>query len=187
MWLTYRSVRAQEGRTRRYSGHNTGASHQTLEMSRRLARQSYFYVGALYLTNLPLIVTRVTQFIAGVTYYGMMLSIAILVPMQGFWNVLVYLRPRYLKARRSRLATGSSTTAYNRASTTMASIRSSSLFFWRSFPKAVREGDIVESSRGGEHETEMMSVQDPSAPQTSSRSSLAANERTGARSNGGRG
>lgn len=161
MWLTYRAVRTQEGRTQRYSYHRDTASQKSLKMSRRLAQQSYLYVGALYLTNIPLIITRVTQFITGVTYYEMMLCIAILVPMQGFWNVLAYLRPRYLAARRKRRTTGISTGAFSNGTSTGV------------FTGPMREGDIVES-KDDEHETESMSVQDPSAPQTSQ--SLAAIE-----------
>ena len=31
----------------------------------------------------------------GYDYYGLMLSSATLVPLQGFWNSFVYIRPRY--------------------------------------------------------------------------------------------
>jgi len=141
MWFTYRAVHTLERRSQHYQ-YNTRTSPSKSE---RLARQSYLYVGALYLTNLPLIVTRVTQFIAGVTYYGMMLSIAILVPMQGFWNVIVYLRPRYLKARDGR-SSGS---------------RSLTGFFWKAASKTARKGDTAVEK--DDEETESQLAHDPTA------------------------
>jgi len=57
-----------------------------LPVSRRLARQSYLYVGALYLTYLPVIVTRATELAVGYVYYEMLLTISIFIPLQGFWN-----------------------------------------------------------------------------------------------------
>ena len=52
----------------------------------RLARQSYLYVGALYLTYIPVIVTRAFEFVNGYVHYEMLLTIAIMLPLQGFWN-----------------------------------------------------------------------------------------------------
>jgi hypothetical protein len=55
-------------------------------VARLLARQSYLYVGALYLTYVPVIMTRVTELISGSVFYGMLLTISITIPLQGFWN-----------------------------------------------------------------------------------------------------
>ena len=140
MWLTYLSVRTIELRTQQYQYNTTSPS-----MSRRLARQSYLYVGALYLTNIPLIVTRVTQFIAGETYYGMMLSIAILVPMQGFWNVIVFLRPRKMKETGGRLSG-----------------------FWKAVSQSGRKRDSVQQDIPNTEETELQSAHDPIEHRTSS-------------------
>jgi hypothetical protein len=57
-----------------------------LPISRRLASQSYLYVGALYLTYIPVIVTRAFELVHGYVYYEMLLTISIMIPLQGFWN-----------------------------------------------------------------------------------------------------
>ena len=121
MWLTYQGVRSQEESTRQFSFRGRP------RVAERLARQSYFYVGALYLTYIPVIVTRVYELIRGKVHYEMLLTISITIPLQGFWNgmnegsqsrrwlvlfdlynstrfmspptVLVYLRPRFLRQR----------------------------------------------------------------------------------------
>ena len=62
------------------------STRMKLPVSRRLARQSYLYVGALYLTYIPVIVTRATELALGYVYYEMLLTISITIPLQGFWN-----------------------------------------------------------------------------------------------------
>lgn len=57
-----------------------------LPISRRLASQSYLYVGALYLTYIPVIVTRAFELANGYVYFEMILTISITIPLQGFWN-----------------------------------------------------------------------------------------------------
>jgi hypothetical protein len=96
MVMTHQAVYRQERRALRFS-----APHVNPEISlsssfsrpkpkprvaRLLARQSYLYVGALYLTYVPVIMTRLTELIAGGVYYGMLLTISITIPLQGFWN-----------------------------------------------------------------------------------------------------
>jgi hypothetical protein len=58
----------------------------TARLSRRLARQSYLYVGALYITYIPVIVTRAFELTRGYVHYEMLLTISITIPLQGFWN-----------------------------------------------------------------------------------------------------
>ena len=101
MVLTYLEVRRRETKVVRYSVNNNSNSNnnKSLRLSQRMARQSYLYVGALYVTYIPVAMTRMTQLIAGYTFYGMILTIAITIPMQGCWNLLVYLRPRFLLIR----------------------------------------------------------------------------------------
>jgi hypothetical protein len=62
------------------------SSRRPTPLARLMARQSYLYVGALYLTYTPVIITRLTELISGVVYYGMLLTISITIPLQGFWN-----------------------------------------------------------------------------------------------------
>ena len=67
--------------------------------SKRFAIQSFLYVGALYVTLLPEIIHRIVQFFVKVRHPSVPIILAILAPLQGFFNALVYIRPRYLHAR----------------------------------------------------------------------------------------
>jgi hypothetical protein len=65
---------------------DTSRQQLKLPISRRLANQSYLYVGALYLTYIPVIVTRAFELVHWYVYYEMLLTISITIPLQGFWN-----------------------------------------------------------------------------------------------------
>eukprot|EP00984_Skeletonema_dohrnii_P020654 scaffold10131_cov82-Skeletonema_dohrnii-CCMP3373.AAC.1 len=78
-------------------------ARRQVSFSRQIAQQSYLYVGALYITWLPVIVLRGIQLASGVTYYWLLLWVALSIPMHGFWNLLVYLRPRWLQKRREQM------------------------------------------------------------------------------------
>lgn len=77
-----------------------GTGKKGASMSKRIARQSFLYVGALYLTLLPGIVNRLTELIAGKRFAAVAMTIALLMPAQGFWNCFIYFRPRYLQVKR---------------------------------------------------------------------------------------
>jgi hypothetical protein len=125
MFLTHRGLVLQERTARKYSfvaastttqsapnSHGscatttpTRASTRTTQrttLARRHARQSYLYVGALYITYIPVVITRLTQLLSGTVYYEMLLTISITIPLQGFWNLMVYLRPRYLLLQKEK-------------------------------------------------------------------------------------
>lgn len=78
-------------------------ARRRLNFSRQIAHQSYLYVGALWITWLPVIVLRGVQLASGVTYYWLLVWVALSIPMHGFWNLLVYLRPRWLQKRKEHL------------------------------------------------------------------------------------
>lgn len=102
MFFTHRAVLQQERSTLRFRPSEDGFHPPKPKIARRLARQSYLYVGALWLTYIPVAMTRLTELLAGHVYYGMLLTIAMMLPLQGVWNLLVYLRPRYLYAKQQR-------------------------------------------------------------------------------------
>lgn len=81
MFIIHRGVLIRERAVRRYSIIGRRPS-----LARQLALQSYLYVGALYITYIPVIITRLTELISGYVYYGMLLTISITIPLQGFWN-----------------------------------------------------------------------------------------------------
>jgi hypothetical protein len=64
-----------------------------LSVAQRLARQSYFYVGALYITYLPVIVARIYEGATGFVHWEMLYTISLLIPFQGFWNGKTELAP----------------------------------------------------------------------------------------------
>ncbi|GKY92089.1 hypothetical protein MPSEU_000180300 [Mayamaea pseudoterrestris] len=74
-----------------------------LSVAQRLARQSYFYVGALYVTYIPVVTARINEAVTGFVHWEMLYTICLLVPLQGFWNAFVYLRPRYLQYRKDEM------------------------------------------------------------------------------------
>lgn len=96
---------SQERNTGSTSWRRRQQQHQArrrVGFSREIAQQSYLYVGALWITWLPVIVLRGIQLASGVTYYWLLVWVVLSIPMQGFWNLLVYLRPRWLQKRRDQ-------------------------------------------------------------------------------------
>mmetsp|Transcript_146 Transcript_146/g.272 ORF Transcript_146/g.272 Transcript_146/m.272 type:complete len:206 (-) Transcript_146:941-1558(-) len=47
-------------------------------------------------------ILRIHEVTSDVIYYELVLVSAIFVPMQGFWNMIIYITPRYRKIRRER-------------------------------------------------------------------------------------
>ena len=151
MILTYLAVKRREQSSQMYTAHISS------QLSRRLARQSYLYVGALYITYIPVVLTRMTQLIRGYTYYGMLLTIAITIPLQGCWNFIVYLRPRYLQARerqrrqqQSQATTEKSDSTISqggggtRKSSNRTASEGRSAGYFQAVSEAVREGELGE-------------------------------------------
>jgi hypothetical protein len=81
MFLIYRGVLATEKKS--FGRSASAIDGKKPELARRLATQSYFYVGALYLTYIPVIITRITELATGSVYYEMLLTISITIPLQG--------------------------------------------------------------------------------------------------------
>ncbi|KAL9183978.1 hypothetical protein ACHAXT_002064 [Thalassiosira profunda] len=89
----------------------SGGDNGRQSLSSQIFWQSFFYLLAFYLTWPPYLALQYAW--AGgrsFTNYGLILTAATMVPLQGFWNVLVYLRPRYLQKRRDK-ATRTGTTS----------------------------------------------------------------------------
>lgn len=93
MFLVYRTVRKQEQATERYDFEH----RQRRKHSKQVAIQGYFYCGAFYGTWLFPTVTRLVQVIAGSAPFPLILTTAMFVPIQGFFNWIVYIRPKFLK------------------------------------------------------------------------------------------
>lgn len=159
-------------------------------VARMLARQSYLYVGALYLTYIPVIITRLTELISGSVYYGMLLTISITIPLQGFWNgmcrralnihnvlscpcltmtadctfydttAIVYLRPRYLRARGEQRKEA---TRQQRLNTSVAHSKPPVIFLqFQAISEAVVEGGLSdeEEDTGNEEDGDVSDCDD---------------------------
>lgn len=57
-----------------------------LSLAQKLARQSYYYVGALYIMISPVIVARLFEELADDLPWGALYPVTVLVPLQGFLN-----------------------------------------------------------------------------------------------------
>ena len=106
MLTIYCEVRKQESKTKKYNTSITesGRSNnvpQRIDHSRRFANQAMFYVLSFWLTWLFPTCTRISQFITGGSSpFPFTALFCIFIPLQGFFNVMVYLRPRYLKFKK---------------------------------------------------------------------------------------
>lgn len=63
-----------------------------LERSRKMFHQSLFYLGAFYLTWLFPTVNRLVQIKSGKSYFIVILATVTFLPLQGFFNFLIYRR-----------------------------------------------------------------------------------------------
>ena len=67
--------------------------------SKKIASQALWYVGSFYLTWIGQSWTRISQIVNGSSPFYAIALFAIFFPLQGFFNALVYFRPRYLRLR----------------------------------------------------------------------------------------
>ncbi|CAB9519452.1 expressed unknown protein [Seminavis robusta] len=82
------------------SGNMTESRANKRRRSREVANQSLRYAGSFYFTWIALTLTRLLQAINGNTYFPLLIIAAATTPLQGLPNFLVYLYPRYKKARK---------------------------------------------------------------------------------------
>jgi len=92
--IIYRGVRSLERRADSFS-HSARLSARTYDKSRRVMVQSLLYVGALLFTYIGPTILRLTTIISDTPVnYALFIFVAIVVPLQGVWNCLTYLKPR---------------------------------------------------------------------------------------------
>jgi len=94
-WYVYNEEKASK-RWRRHSR----TSNASDSLSMKFFWQSLYYLGAFYLTWPPYLALQF-MLASGSAYtnYGFFLFAGTLVPLQGFWNFLVYARTRKISAR----------------------------------------------------------------------------------------
>lgn len=85
-------VSSKERATKKY---RTGGAGRT-SLSKKVFWQSCFYLMAFYIVW-PVYLALQFAWASGYAFtnYGFILAAGTMVPLQGFWNMLVYIRPRY--------------------------------------------------------------------------------------------
>ncbi|CAB9524745.1 expressed unknown protein [Seminavis robusta] len=77
--------------------------HKKQKLSRRFAEQAFWYILSFFLAwIIPMAQFAVTQAPEGTLYYPLLALTVILNPLQGMWNALIYIRPRYLRYRQKQ-------------------------------------------------------------------------------------
>jgi len=96
MYSIYRKVREQEGFVaQQFDAETTRRGTK----AKKVAVQAALFVGALYMTWFFTTVTRIYQNVTGHNEFALLVLMAIFFPLQGFFNALIYIRPRYLRCR----------------------------------------------------------------------------------------
>ncbi len=67
--------------------------------SRRMARQAFWYLLNLFLTYVGSTARAIVVAYNGTPSFGLRCFITIFLPWQGFWNAIIYIRPRYMRNR----------------------------------------------------------------------------------------
>lgn len=103
MSLIYCRVRKQSRHMSQRYGLGTNDSER---QTRRMAGQSFWYVGSFFLNLLPTIILLFLPTVESITeqnriyLFGLSCLFKILHPLQGLMNCVVYLRPRFISVRR---------------------------------------------------------------------------------------
>ena len=71
--------------------------------SRKVASQAFFFMGTLFLTFFAGSINRFTQLVSGKSIYTLLVLHCVFSPSQGFFNFLVYVRPRMIQWYEKRI------------------------------------------------------------------------------------
>jgi hypothetical protein len=121
LFVVFKSVRRQEHQSRRYNKQATIVEvtaeaesespastparqniFQDLPRTRQVATQAVLYILAFYNTYIFATINRILQQSNGSSPFAILMLHSLSLPMQGFWNFLIYRRPFYLLLRRSK-------------------------------------------------------------------------------------
>jgi len=70
-------------------------------MTQQTRRQAIYYVSAFYITWVFPTTLRIIQTVGAKVPYAIFLCTVIFLPLQGFWNSILYLKPLYLQHRKA--------------------------------------------------------------------------------------
>eukprot|EP00571_Detonula_confervacea_P004530 CAMPEP_0172327360 /NCGR_PEP_ID=MMETSP1058-20130122/59343_1 /TAXON_ID=83371 /ORGANISM="Detonula confervacea, Strain CCMP 353" /LENGTH=387 /DNA_ID=CAMNT_0013044389 /DNA_START=120 /DNA_END=1283 /DNA_ORIENTATION=+ len=124
MTLLVLAVRSQENKLAKYQfmPRNSTLQRQQKQdrrqhqQSHRVTNQALRFVAVFYVTWAFATVNRLLQLIIGHSYFWLMVLHTVFVPLQGFFNFLVFIYPRYLKWKKLRSQDNSDTSRYGRYS-----------------------------------------------------------------------
>jgi len=94
MYMIYRHVSSVTKKSLRFSVKSV--ANQNIG---KVATQGLLYICAFLMTTLPASIVRFMQMANQTPPMFLFLVVAIFIPMQGFWNFLIYMRPRYIQWR----------------------------------------------------------------------------------------
>jgi hypothetical protein len=98
--MIYNTTRQQTIRMSRYAG----GSEQAKQNQRATATLAFLYIASFFSTNIIGTAVRIYQTVSVSENYKtpswMMITLVTLRPLQGFWNSIIYFRPRFLRYRK---------------------------------------------------------------------------------------
>ena len=98
MFNVYLTFRKLETANARYATALSSGAEQQASRARKVGTQGICFVGAMYITYFFPFINRLAQRV-GVTSFPLLLLHTVFFPTQGFWNFLVYIRPRFIEYR----------------------------------------------------------------------------------------
>jgi len=99
MYWVYSYVATLERKMKRYTHHITGGEQSTLSQQKRVAGQAAAYVGSFFMTWLFPAIFQLVNIITGNFPFPLLLLKAISIPIQGLFNLFVFIRPSYVQYR----------------------------------------------------------------------------------------
>ena len=79
--------------------HEEGQDTSKNKRSRRMVRQAFWYLLNFFLTYAGSTAWSIVRAFDGTVPFGLLVFICIFLPWQGFWNAIIYIRPRYMRNR----------------------------------------------------------------------------------------
>jgi hypothetical protein len=100
MYKVYLTFRKLETTNARYAtALSSDGGKRAASRARQVGTQGICYVGAMYITFFFPTINRSLEQFAGITSFPVEFLHSMTIPSQGFWNFLVYIRPRFIKYR----------------------------------------------------------------------------------------
>ena len=79
--------------------HEEGEDTSRTIRSRRMARQAFWYLLNFFLTYVGTTAYSIVLALGGTVPFGLWCFMYLFLPWQGFWNAIIYIRPRYMRNR----------------------------------------------------------------------------------------